>query len=233
MLALQTKQPCGGHFPPLHGQHHHTGSQARRELPLEGLQGVGGEAVGAAEQHQIRRIQLVVEQRLQIAEVIKAGVGLALGLQCRRITHHTALTQGFTIHHGHHARDTGAGANVGPLKSLHQGHRQGQATGLHDDAVQLVGPLQQLLHGGQELILNSATEAAVGQLHHGGVGHALGGVVGAHATTADQLTVDAHLTKFVHQHGQPQAAVEQQVTQQGGFAGAKEAGHHRDRQPGG
>jgi hypothetical protein len=74
VLTLQAEQQRSGHLTPLHGQHHHTGTQTGRELLLEMLQPLGGKPVGAAHQHQIRRIELILEQRLQIAEVIEAGV---------------------------------------------------------------------------------------------------------------------------------------------------------------
>ena len=177
---------------------------------LQPLHAGGRQAIGTAEQHQVRRLELIVEQRLQITEVIQAGVGPPLGLEGRWIAHHTALGERFTIHHGHHTGDAGSRADVRPLKRLHQGNRKGETTGLHHDAVELIGPLQQGLHGGQEFILHGAAQTAIGQFHHPTLKVVLF-VLGADTAAADQVTIDAHLPKFIDQHGEPQPAGQQQV----------------------
>ena len=169
-----------------------------------------------------------MEQSLEITEVVEARIRQPLGLQRRRIPHHAALREGLSIHHGHHAADAGAGADLGPLKGLHQGHRQGQTAGFDHDAIEVIGPLQQHLHGGQEFILDGAAQASVGQLHHRGRLVDLG-VVRTHPAAADQVAIDAHLTELVDEHSEAQAAGEQQLAQQGGFASTEEAGHHGDR----
>ena len=184
------------------------------------------QAVRPANQHQVGGHQLVVEQVFDGAEVIEAGIGQALGLNRGGITHHVALGQGFAIDHRHHAGNAGAGADLGPAKGLHQGLGQGQATGFNNDAVELVGALEQQLHRRQEFILHRAAEAAVGQFHHPAVQLLLG----AEATTTDQFGIDAHLPEFIHQNGQPQATGKQQLAQQGRFAGPQKARHHRHRQ---
>ena len=133
--------------------------------------------------------------------MIEAGIGQALGLNRGWIADHVALGKGLAIHHRHHAGDTGAGADLGPTEGLHQGLGQGQAAGFDDDAVELVCALQQQLHRRQEFILHGAAEAAVGQFHHPAVQL----LFGAEAAATNQLGIDAHLTKFIHQNGQPQA----------------------------
>jgi hypothetical protein len=50
---------------------------------------------------------------------------------------------------------------------------------------------------------------------------------------AQELTIDAHLAEFVHQHGQTLTALQQQMAQKGGLAGAKKARDHRHRQTSG
>ena len=169
---------------------------------------------------------MILEQLLNVSEVIKARISQALGFKSGWITHNTAGRQGFTIHHGHHTADAGAAADLRPAEGLHQWHRQSQSAGFHHDAVELISPLQQGLHRRQEFVLHGATEAAVGQLHHAAVQLLLR----AEAAAADQVAIDADLTKFIHQHRQPQPAVEQKLAQQGGFARTEKAGHHCDRQ---
>ena len=171
---------------------------------------------------------MVIEQVFDGAEVIEAGIGQALGLNRGGITHHVALGQGLAIHHRHHTGHPGAGADLGPAEGLHQGLGQGQAAGFNDDAIELVGALEQQLHRRQEFILHRAAEAAVGQFHHPAVQLLLR----TEAATADQFCIDPHLAKFIHQHGEPQATAQQQLAQQGRFTGPQKAGHHRHRQAG-
>ena len=97
--------------------------------------------------------------------MIQAWIGQALGLKGFRVGHHMAGRQGLAINHGDHAIHPGAGTNLWPGKGRNQRFRQGEATGFHDDAVELVGPLQQPLHRGQEIILNGAAQAPIGQLY--------------------------------------------------------------------
>ena len=141
-------------------------------------------------------------------------VGL-LGLKRRRITHHAAGGKGLAIHHSHHAAHARAGADLGPTKGLHQGHRQGQATGFHHDAVELISSLQQGLHRGQKFILHGAAKATIGELHH----TPLQLLLRAEATAADQIAIDPHLTEFIHQHRQAQTTAHKQLAQQRGFSG--------------
>jgi hypothetical protein len=153
----------------------------------------------------------------------------ALGFHRLAITHHMTCGKGFAIHHGHHRMDAGTGPDSGPAKRGHQGFGKGQSAGFHHDAVEVVGPLQQAQHGGQELILNGATEATVGQFHQTAI-EFLGL---AETAGGQQVTIDADLTELVDQHGELQTALQQQVTQHGGLAGAQETGHHGDREPAG
>ena len=189
---------------------------------------VGPNPVGPTHQHKVGTAKLFGEQFLQGTGVIQAGVCQALGFQCRGIGHHRSLGQGLTVHHGDHPIHPDAAADFGPVERRQQGLRQGQTTGFHQNSIQLVGPLQQGLHGGQEIILNGAAETAIGQLHHPPSPFLLR----TESAAAQQVAVDADLAKLIHQHGQPQSRVEQQVTQQAGLAGAEKAGDHRHRQAG-
>ncbi len=89
----------------------------------------------------------------------------------------------------------------------------------------MVGPLQESLHRGQEIILNGAAQTAIGELHQ----TVIQLIVGAEATTPQEIAINPHLPKFIHHHGKPLATGQQQVAQEGGFAGPQKARHHRDR----
>ena len=223
---LQAEQQLGGDAALLDRQQ----LGARPAGPLDPLahklQLVGVEPVGPADQHQIGGFELLVEQLLKIIEVVEAGVGGPLPLQGGGIAHHRSLGHRFAIHHRHHPMDPGAGADVGPGEGLHERFGQGQAAGFHHDAVEPVGGGQQGLHGGQEVVLDGAAEAAVGQLHQA----ALKLLLGAETAVAQQGAVDAHFAELVDDHRQPQSAVQQQVAQQGGLACAQKPGHDGDRQ---
>ena len=157
--------------------------------------------------------------------MVEAGVGQALRFEGCRIGHHAAGSQRLTINHGHHPVESDPRADLGPVQGGNQGLGQGQTTGLNHDSIELVCPFQKPLHGGKEVFLHGAAEAAIGQLHQ----PALHLVVGAEATAAQQVPIDADLAEFVDQHSQPLAAVQQQMAQQGCFPGTQKSGHHGDR----
>jgi len=136
--------------------------------------------------------------------------------------------QSFSVHDSHHRVHTGAGAHLGPLKRGHQGLGEGQAAGFHHQAIQLVSPFQQTLHRRQERVLNRATEATVGQFHQPSL-HLL---LRTKPALAQQLAVNPHIAKLIDNHRQALAAVEQQMAQERGFAGAKKSSHHRDGKAG-
>ena len=77
--------------------------------------------------------------------------------------------------------------------------------------------------------MNRAAEAAVGQFHQATIQFL--GIT--EAAGSQQVAIDADLTELIDQNGEFQPAFQQEVTQQGGFAGAEETGHHGDRQPAG
>ena len=157
--------------------------------------------------------------------MVEAWIGQPLGFKRGRISHHAARAKSFTVHHGDHTGDARAGSNLRPLKGLNQRQWQGQTTGFHHDAVELISTLEQRLHRGQKLVLHGAAQATVGQFHNA----AIELIVRAETATADQLAINANLAEFIHQHRQAQTAVEQQTPQQGGFTSTQKTGHHRDR----
>ena len=73
--------------------------------------------------------------------------------------------QGFPIDNGHNAIDSGSCSNLWPGEGRNEGFWKGEATGFNDDAVELVCPLEQMLHRGQKIILNCATEATISQFN--------------------------------------------------------------------
>ena len=72
--------------------------------------------------------------------------------------------------------------------------------------------------------MNRAAEAAVGKFHQPGIEL----LIRTKATAAQEGPIDAHLPELIDQHGQPLAAMEEQVAQQGRFASAQKASHHGD-----
>ena len=173
--------------------------QSRQRRPIQ--------PVGPADQHQIGGLQLVRKQILKGIEVIEAGIGLPLGLHRHRIPHHMAGGQGFAIHHRHHRIDADTTANFGPTKSFDQGFGQRQSARLHHDAIELVGLGKQQLHGRQKFVLNRAAQTAIGQLHQASWQLLLG----TETTTGNEITINADLAKLVDDHGQTQAAIEQEL----------------------
>ena len=100
-------------------------------------------------------------------------------------------------------------------------HRQGvsQARGFDHQVVHRFGPLQDPIHRFEQLAIDRAADAAITQLHH------------VFACGDDQVVVDADFAEFIHQYGGFETLlVTENVVQQGGFAGTKEAGDDRDRQ---
>ena len=192
---------------------------------MQGLDLLLIEAIRPAHQHQVGGAQLIVKQGVDVAEVIQAGISHALGLEGRRIGNNAAVAEGFPINHGHHTGDTGSGTDLRPAEGLDQRKRQRQATGLDNNSIQFIGPLEQLLHHRKELVLHGAAETAIGEFHDAAVEL----LFRAKAAAADQITIDADFAELVDENGKTQATGEKQLTQQGGFTGAKESGHHRDR----
>ena len=226
LRPLQAQQHCSRHRATHHRQH----ADARPDLLLQLSRQcgdlIGTEAIGTAEQHQISRHQLIAKQIIDVAQVIEAGIGLALRFKGAGIADDAAGSESFTIDHRHHTADTGLRTDLRPAEGLHEGQGQGQATGLNDDAVELISPLEEGLHRGQEFILHRATETTVRQFNDPIVEL----LFRAEAAAADQIAIDADLTELIHEHRQAEAALEQQAPQQGRLASAKEAGHHGDRQ---
>ena len=104
-------------------------------------------------------------------------------------------------------------------------HRLGDPGRLDQQVV--VAPLRrEPAHLLQQVIAQRAADAAIAELHQ-----RLLGAAQRSATLAHQLRIDVDLAHVVDDHRDPAAlAVAQQLIEQGGLAGAQEAGQHGHRQ---
>ena len=91
LIALEAQEQGRWHLAPGHGQHRDARTKLGGQLGLQGSDLLGLQAVGPADQHQVGGLKLVIEQLFNGAEVIKAGIGQALGLDRGGIAHHVAL----------------------------------------------------------------------------------------------------------------------------------------------
>ena len=57
--------------------------------------------------------------------------------------------------------------NFRPLERLQQRLRQRQATGFDHDAIELIGLLKHRFHRREEVVLDRAAEATIGQFNNG------------------------------------------------------------------
>lgn len=78
---IQAEQQGGRHLAALHRQNRHTRPDTAGEILPQAFDARRGEAIGAADQHEIGRLQLVLEEILDVAEVIEAWIRQPLGLE--------------------------------------------------------------------------------------------------------------------------------------------------------
>ncbi|MCY1420889.1 hypothetical protein D9M71_365260 [compost metagenome] len=195
-------------------------------LGAHGGQGLGVEQVGLVQQHQVGAGQLVGEQLVQRRFVVQVRVLLALGIDLLGEGGEGTGGHGRAVDHRDHRVHRAGGADFRPVEGLHQRLRQGQAGGFDEDVVELAATFDQLAHHREELFLHGAAQAAVGQLVDAAVGFFL---AAADGTLLEDGAVDAQFAEFVDDHRDAAAAgVGQQVAEQGGFAGAEEAGDDGD-----
>ena len=204
-----------------HRQHRHSAGH----LGADHLTG-GGKArvtrkIGLGQKDQIGAQDLVFEDLGQRGFMVKAWVGGTLGIDCGDIGGKAPGGHGFGIGKGDHAINGDLRADGRPVKRLEQGLRQCQARGFDQDMVGADGHGHQGLDRGDEVIGDSAADAAVGQFHdvfHRAV------FIGA---GLQDVAVNAHGAKLVHQDRQPLALrVLHQVADQRGLARPKKAGDH-------
>jgi len=90
--------------------------------------------------------------------------------------------------------------------------------------------LKHRFHRGEEVVLNGATKATIGQFNNGWRGAGL--LLIADLTALEQLSINANLAELIDQHSQPLLRLPQELAQNRCFASAKKPGDHGHRQTG-
>ena len=188
-------QEHGGVQPPVRGAHR----AGRRphlaaHLLLDRSQGLGVEQVDLAEHHQVGAAELLLEQLLQRRLVVEVGVLGARRRHRRLVGREPPLGHSVSVDHGDHAVHRRPRADLGPGKGLKQRLGQGQTAGLDQDVLGRQRPVEQLLHGRQEVVGDGAADAAVGQFDDVVVRAAFD------AAAAQDLPVDADVAELVDDH---------------------------------
>ncbi len=202
----------------------------RRQLPgdlrADPRQGLGVELVGLVQDHQVGTGQLVLEQFVQRRFMVEVGVLAALLVHLLGMGGEGTGRHRRAVDHGDHRVDRAGVADFRPLESLHQRLGQGQAAGLDEDLVKVAAARHQLAHHREELFLHGAAQATVGQLENAALRLFF---AAADGTLLEDLAVDAEFAELVDDHRDaPAFGVVQHVPEQGGLAGAEEAGDDGD-----
>ena len=217
--GTEAEQDGGIELPVAGGHDLHRAGDGTRD---PGAQPRGGglvQQVGLVQHHQIRGQELILIDLRQRVVVVQRRVRRALGGHRLRILGEAALGHGGAVHHRHHPVHRDAGPDAGPVEGLDQRLRQGEAGGLDQDVLGRARPVEQGLHGGQELVRHGAAEAAIGQLDDVLLLAALD------AAAPQRLAVDAQRAELVDDDGDAAAArMGHQVAHQRGLPGAEEAG---------
>jgi hypothetical protein len=119
--------------------------------------------IALREHHQIGAGELVLEYFLDRIVVIQGIIGSPLRGNSILIDGDAAFRQRQRINHGDDTVDRGAGANRRPVERLQKWLGQRQTRGLDDNGIQRTVPRQQFVHGRDEIVGDSAADAAVGQ----------------------------------------------------------------------
>jgi len=196
-------------------------------LLLHGSPLGGVKTVRSTDQHKISCLKLISEQVIDGGEVIEIRILLSLSLECPGISHRAAGAEGLAVDNGDHTVHMNALADGWPLEGLQERSRQSQTACLNDDAVELIGALEQRLHRGQKVVLNRAAQTAVVELHQSTVNL----IIGTEATAANQITVEPDRAEFIDHHSESLAAVDEKVAEKSCFSGSEEACDHGDRKP--
>jgi len=183
--------------------------------------------VDLAHHDHVGKLHLLAQQVDHTAVVVRAGLLAALGQAQGR----TEVGQERTaIDHRHHRVQPRDVAQAEALFVAHgEGgrHRHGLAdAGRFDQQVVIAPGVGQASHFLQQVVAQGAADAAVAEFDQRFLGAAQLG-----APVAQQLRIDVHLAHVVDDDRHAQAiAVAQDLVEQGGLAGAEEAGQHGDRQ---
>ncbi|MCW0417758.1 hypothetical protein NB689_003512 [Xanthomonas sacchari] len=181
--------------------------------------------VGLADDDHIGELDLLHQQVDQPALVVVPGLQAAVGQALGRAE---VAQEADPVDHGEHgvqARDVGQAAAIGVAhgEGRRHRHRLGNAGGF-DQQVVVAPALGQALHLLAQVVAQGAADAAVAELDQG-----LFGATERGAAVADQRRVDVDLAHVVDDHRHPAPiAVVQHAVEQGGLAGAQEAGQHGD-----
>ena len=156
--------------------------------------------------------------------MVQRLVGPALGVDRVGIAGEEAVAHGGPVDQSDDAIDCDPGTDFRPVEGLDQGLRQRQARGLDYDVIGRIGPVEQRLHGRDEVVGHGAADAAVGQLHDTVLLAALD------AAALEDLAVDSEVAELVDDQGDARAVGRrQQVADGRGLAGTEEAGIHGRR----
>jgi hypothetical protein len=72
--AIKAQEQRRWHLPALHRNHRHPLAGQASDLGAQALDLIAVEAIGPAEQHQIRRLKLILKQILDVTEVIEVWI---------------------------------------------------------------------------------------------------------------------------------------------------------------
>jgi len=179
--------------------------------------------VGLVEDDHVGSDQLILEQFAERGFVVEHVVGRAQGIDGGFVIGEAAFGESGRIGDGDDAVDGDLGLDLGPVEGADQGLRQREAGGFDDDVVGPVGPRQQGLHGGDELVGDGAADATVRELDH------ILFAAGLVAAAGEDFLVDAEFAELVDDQRDALALrVGEKVTDERRLAGAEEAGDDGD-----
>ena len=186
------------------------------ELFGECIGRLGTQKIGFVYDNHISAGDLILEQLGQGCFVIKVFVQFALGIDGRNIMGKATLGHGLAINNSHNAIDGDLRGNLWPVECADQGLRQRKTRGFDNDVIRLFLAREQFFHRGDEIISNSAADAAVGQLHD--VVLCAGFITAAF----EDITINAKVAEFVDDERDALAlSIFKHVTDQRGLARAK------------
>ena len=175
--------------------------------------------IGLVEDHHVGAVELILEQLLDRVLVIEIGIGGALAATALLIVGEAAFGKRLGVDHGHHAIDGHARLDLGPVEGAHQRLRQGEARGLDDDVLGRRVAIEELLHGGDEIVRHRAADAAIGELDD------IVLAAGLVAAGFEDLAVDADIAELVDdERDAPPSRIGEQMADERRLAGAEEAG---------
>ena len=151
--------------------------------------------------------------------MIEVGIRFALRLNGIFIIGEATLRQGLGIDHRNDAVDCHPRLDFRPVEGPYQGLGQSQARGFDHDVLRWIFAVQQLAHGGHEVIRHGAADAPVGEFDHVLVATAV------NPAASQDFAIDADVAELVDDERDAAAlGVLQHVADQRGLAGSEKAG---------